>query len=147
MSDEEVAACDVVCSIPIGRLQESLSVSHCVSLALSSIFQQRLGAITSTLSPGAGNAQRLPGNAVSSQGYVPQQAQHGSNAAVPAGASNRHHDSSMLGTSNSSAAHSSHDGGEAVAARSNVPGVAAAYFVDSPDRLAPGLDVNAGKER
>ena len=41
LSEEELAACDVVCSIPIGRLQESLSLSHAVSLALSRLFQQR----------------------------------------------------------------------------------------------------------
>lgn len=136
MSDEEVASCDVVCSIPIGRLQESLSVSHCVSLALSSIFQQRLGAITSTLSSTSGNTNGMPGHAVSSQGYVPQQAQHGHD---PAGTS--------------SEPHTSHDNAAQVLNVSAsvqvpaAPGVASAYVVDSPDRLAPGLDVNAGKER
>lgn len=38
----EVAACDVACSIPIGRLQESLSLSHAVSLALAPLFEARL---------------------------------------------------------------------------------------------------------
>ncbi|KAF5838962.1 hypothetical protein DUNSADRAFT_1907 [Dunaliella salina] len=41
MSDEEVQGCDVICSIPIGRLQESLSLSHAVSISLSSLFQRR----------------------------------------------------------------------------------------------------------
>ncbi len=31
-------ACDVVCSIPIGRLQESLSLSHAVSLGLFTLY-------------------------------------------------------------------------------------------------------------
>jgi tRNA C32,U32 (ribose-2'-O)-methylase TrmJ len=39
---EEVAACDAACSIPIGRLQESLSLSHAVSLALAPLFEARL---------------------------------------------------------------------------------------------------------
>ena len=34
-----------VCSIPIGRLQESLSVSHAVSIPLSQIFEHRLQAL------------------------------------------------------------------------------------------------------
>lgn len=38
---EEVAACTASCSIPIGRLQESLSVSHCVSLALAPLYELR----------------------------------------------------------------------------------------------------------
>jgi tRNA C32,U32 (ribose-2'-O)-methylase TrmJ len=42
MSDEEVDTCDVACSIPIGRLQESLSLSHAVSIVLSGIYAQRL---------------------------------------------------------------------------------------------------------
>ncbi|GAX84077.1 hypothetical protein CEUSTIGMA_g11501.t1 [Chlamydomonas eustigma] len=42
MSDEEVETCDIACSIPIGRLQESLSLSHAVSIALSGIYAQRL---------------------------------------------------------------------------------------------------------
>lgn len=43
LSDEEVAACNVACSIPIGRLQESLSVAHAVSIVLSQLFQYRQG--------------------------------------------------------------------------------------------------------
>jgi len=38
---EEVAACSAACSIPIGRLQESLSLSHAVSLVLSPLFEAR----------------------------------------------------------------------------------------------------------
>lgn len=38
---EEVAACSAACSIPIGRLQESLSLSHAVSLALAPLFEKR----------------------------------------------------------------------------------------------------------
>lgn len=37
--DEEVAACDCAVSIPIGRLQESLSLSHAVSITLSQLYQ------------------------------------------------------------------------------------------------------------
>ena len=43
LSDEEVACCDVACSIPIGRLQESLSVGHAVSIVLSQFFQLKQG--------------------------------------------------------------------------------------------------------
>jgi tRNA C32,U32 (ribose-2'-O)-methylase TrmJ len=42
LAEAEVAACDAVCSIPIGRLQESLSLSHAVNLALAHLFEQRL---------------------------------------------------------------------------------------------------------
>ena len=42
LSDEEVDACSSVCSIPIGRLQESLSLSHAVTLALSALYSSRL---------------------------------------------------------------------------------------------------------
>ena len=34
-----------VCSIPIGRLQESLSVSHAVTIPLAQIFESRLLAL------------------------------------------------------------------------------------------------------
>ena len=36
---DEISMCDAVCSIPIGRLQESLSLSHAVSIVLSQIYQ------------------------------------------------------------------------------------------------------------
>lgn len=42
LDPDEVAACDAACSIPIGRLQESLSLSHAVSLALAPLFEARL---------------------------------------------------------------------------------------------------------
>ena len=42
LDPEEEAACDAACSIPIGRLQESLSLSHAVSLALAPLFEARL---------------------------------------------------------------------------------------------------------
>lgn len=48
LSDDEVDACDLVCSIPIGRLQESLSLSHAVTITLSSLFQQRLAHVVAT---------------------------------------------------------------------------------------------------
>ena len=35
----EVAACDAVCSIQMGRLQESLSLSHAVAIALCAAFE------------------------------------------------------------------------------------------------------------
>lgn len=41
MLDEEVSECDCVVSIPIGRLQESLSLSHAVSITLSQLYQVR----------------------------------------------------------------------------------------------------------
>lgn len=44
LSDDEVAACDVSCAIPIGRLQESLSLSHAVTITLSQLYQARLAA-------------------------------------------------------------------------------------------------------
>jgi tRNA C32,U32 (ribose-2'-O)-methylase TrmJ len=42
LTDAEVAVCDAVCSIPMGRLQESLSLSHAVAVVLSQLFQKRL---------------------------------------------------------------------------------------------------------
>lgn len=42
LSDKEVDLCDLTCSIPIGRLQESLSVSHAVSITLAHLFQEVL---------------------------------------------------------------------------------------------------------
>ncbi|BDA47934.1 probable tRNA (cytidine-2'-O-)-methyltransferase TrmJ [Coccomyxa sp. Obi] len=38
----EVAACDAVCSIQMGRLQESLSLSHAVAIALCAAFECNL---------------------------------------------------------------------------------------------------------
>lgn len=52
LTDEEIASCDYVCSIPIGRLQESLSLSHAVSVVLSQLFQLRL----------AGGSSVVPGS-------------------------------------------------------------------------------------
>ncbi|KAF8073105.1 hypothetical protein HT031_000766 [Scenedesmus sp. PABB004] len=45
LSDAEVAACDVACAISIGRLQESLSLSHSVSIVLAQLYQARLSAL------------------------------------------------------------------------------------------------------
>jgi TrmH family RNA methyltransferase len=42
LSDEEVDSCSAVCSIPIGRLQESLSLSHAVTISLSALYSLRL---------------------------------------------------------------------------------------------------------
>ncbi|GFR49480.1 hypothetical protein Agub_g11419 [Astrephomene gubernaculifera] len=50
MSDEEVDGCEVCCSVPIGRLQESLSLSHAVSIALCALYQTRLQFLTSSSS-------------------------------------------------------------------------------------------------
>ena len=36
---EEVAACSAVCQLPMGRLQESLSLSHAVAIAMSAAFE------------------------------------------------------------------------------------------------------------
>ncbi len=40
LTAEEVAACSAVCSIHMGRLQESLSLSHAVSIALCAAFER-----------------------------------------------------------------------------------------------------------
>lgn len=40
LTAEEVAACDAVCQIPMGRLQESLSLSHAVVIALCAAFER-----------------------------------------------------------------------------------------------------------
>lgn len=42
LTEEEIASCSHVCSIPIGRLQESLSLSHAVSIVLSQLYGLRL---------------------------------------------------------------------------------------------------------
>ncbi|KAK3261316.1 hypothetical protein CYMTET_29773 [Cymbomonas tetramitiformis] len=39
---EEVEICDATCSIPMGRLQESMSLSHAVNIVLWQLFQARL---------------------------------------------------------------------------------------------------------
>ena len=41
LTDQEVNACDAMCSIPTGRLIESLSVSHAAVIILSQYFQSR----------------------------------------------------------------------------------------------------------
>jgi len=53
LTADEVKACDFVCSLPIGRLQESLSISHAVSLALAPLFETRLKSFESGLAKGA----------------------------------------------------------------------------------------------
>jgi len=58
LSDAEVDACDAVCSIPIGRLQESLSLSHAVSIALSNIYSQRLAAVVDSTTAYKGDNSR-----------------------------------------------------------------------------------------
>ena len=62
LTDEEVMACTAVCSIPMGRLQESLSLSHAVSLVLGPIFEERsFRDQTMEHAPtGGGNAPRRP---------------------------------------------------------------------------------------
>ncbi|KAF6259006.1 Alpha/beta knot methyltransferase [Scenedesmus sp. NREL 46B-D3] len=45
LSDDEVAACGTACAISIGRLQESLSLSHATSIVLSQLYQARLSAL------------------------------------------------------------------------------------------------------
>ncbi|GFH16382.1 uncharacterized protein HaLaN_12790 [Haematococcus lacustris] len=98
LSDDEVEACDVACSIPIGRLQslmslprhvtmtttwgqalsssgsgldpawpallqESLSLSHAVSITLATLFQSRLACLASPPPAGweVGNVARVEG--------------------------------------------------------------------------------------
>ena len=36
---EEVAACSAVCRLPMGRLQESLSLTHAIAIAMSVAFE------------------------------------------------------------------------------------------------------------
>ena len=38
---EELARCDAICSLPMGRLQESHSLTHALTIALSRIFEWR----------------------------------------------------------------------------------------------------------
>ncbi|KAG2435328.1 hypothetical protein HXX76_007402 [Chlamydomonas incerta] len=56
MSDEEVDSCEVCCSVPIGRLQESLSLSHAVSIALCNLYQARLQHLTSSAATSSGDS-------------------------------------------------------------------------------------------
>ena len=39
LAPEEVAACSAVCQLPMGRLQESLSLSHAAAIAMSAAFE------------------------------------------------------------------------------------------------------------
>ena len=39
LTQEEVAACSAVCQLPMGRLQESLSLSHAAAIAMSAAFE------------------------------------------------------------------------------------------------------------
>lgn len=41
LSERELALCDALCSIPMGRLIESLSVTHAAVIALSRFFEAR----------------------------------------------------------------------------------------------------------
>lgn len=41
-ASQEVRLCGAVCTLPVGRLQESLSLSHAVVIALSQLFQVRV---------------------------------------------------------------------------------------------------------
>lgn len=50
LTDVEVARCSVACSIPMGRLQESLSLSHAVALVLGQLYERRM-----EMSAGAGS--------------------------------------------------------------------------------------------
>jgi tRNA C32,U32 (ribose-2'-O)-methylase TrmJ len=40
LTDEEVTSCSAVCSINMGRLQESLSLGHAVAIALCAAFER-----------------------------------------------------------------------------------------------------------
>jgi tRNA C32,U32 (ribose-2'-O)-methylase TrmJ len=42
LSEDEIQQCNVCCSITMGRLQESLSLSHAVCVVLGHLFEQRL---------------------------------------------------------------------------------------------------------
>lgn len=39
LTAEEIAACRAVCNLPMGRLSESLSLSHAVAIALSAMYE------------------------------------------------------------------------------------------------------------
>ncbi len=41
---EEVAACSAACQLPMGRLQESLSLTHAIAIALSAAFECAMAA-------------------------------------------------------------------------------------------------------
>jgi tRNA C32,U32 (ribose-2'-O)-methylase TrmJ len=45
--EEELRRCCAVASIPMGRLQESMSLSHAVAVLLASLFQARVAAVSS----------------------------------------------------------------------------------------------------
>ena len=42
LTEAEVLQCDATCCLPLGRLQESISLSHAVTVALSEVFQFRM---------------------------------------------------------------------------------------------------------
>ena len=41
---EEVAACSAACQLPMGRLQESLSLTHAIAIAMSAAFEGAMAA-------------------------------------------------------------------------------------------------------
>lgn len=47
LAEEEIKVCSASCCITMGRLQESLSLSHAVCLVLGSLFQHRLSLMPS----------------------------------------------------------------------------------------------------
>jgi len=60
-SEEELRRCCAVASIPMGRLQESMSLSHAVAVLLASLFQARVAADEGAAAAGSasGTAQVL----------------------------------------------------------------------------------------
>jgi tRNA C32,U32 (ribose-2'-O)-methylase TrmJ len=62
LAEEEIKQCSASCCITMGRLQESLSLSHAVCLVLGSLFEHRL----SLMPPDYRHHFRAPTTAVSS---------------------------------------------------------------------------------
>lgn len=63
LTDEELAACDAVCSISTGRLQESLSLSHAASLVLGQLFQARVDALAAAAGVAPAALPHVPSSA------------------------------------------------------------------------------------
>ncbi|KAJ9523493.1 hypothetical protein QJQ45_007209 [Haematococcus lacustris] len=128
LSDDEVKACDVACSIPIGRLQESLSLSHAVSITLATLFQSRLACLTSP--PPAGweveNVARAEGR--------------GEHPAHPTTATNP--PPANLGVQGGAASPAYSSSVPAVVPKAHAP-----YVVKCRADMVEGYDTTAGQER
>lgn len=52
LTEEELRLCSQSCSIPTGRMQGSMNLSHAVAVVLSGLFERRLGVLGFTENPG-----------------------------------------------------------------------------------------------